>query len=140
MPQDYLDRLNVDDRADEWRRLLSEPTSTSLVLVGAVDERVVGFCTFGAPRDPDLGGFGELYALNVHPGYSGEGVGSALLFAAHKGLADLGFARAILWVVPGNVRARRFYERHGWVAEAHQRTASVQGVTVPEVRYARRLP
>jgi ribosomal protein S18 acetylase RimI-like enzyme len=139
MPQDYLDGLNVDDRAVEWRQRLSAPTATSLVLAGAVDERVVGFCSFGAARDPDLGGFGELYALNVHPGYWGEGVGSALLSEAHKGLADLGFAQAILWVAGGNVRARRFYERRGWVAEVHQRTASVQGVTVPEVRYAKRL-
>jgi GNAT superfamily N-acetyltransferase len=139
MPQDYLDRMNVDDRADEWRRRLSEPTVTPLVLVGVVDDRVVGFCAFGAARDPDVESFGELYALNVHPGHWREGLGSALLSGAHDRLADLGFTQAILWVVPGNVRARRFYERHGWVAELHQRTVSVEGATVPEVRYARRL-
>ena len=26
----------------------------------------------------------------------------------------MGFAESVLWVLPGNARARRFYERRGW--------------------------
>jgi RimJ/RimL family protein N-acetyltransferase len=46
---------------------------------------------------------------------------------------------AVLWVLPGNRRARRFYEAAGWVADGAERSAEVQGVVVPEVRYRRRL-
>jgi hypothetical protein len=42
--------------------------------------------------------------------------------------------------VPGNRRARRFYEIAGWVADGADRTTEVHGVLVPEVRYRRRLP
>jgi class 3 adenylate cyclase/MFS family permease len=42
-------------------------------------------------------------------------------------------------VLPGNRRARRFYEAAGWVADGAERSAEVQGVVVPEVRYRRRL-
>ena len=45
----------------------------------------------------------------------------------------------VLWVVPGNARARRFYERSGWSADGAERVAEVNGVTVPECRYAKRL-
>jgi hypothetical protein len=55
-------------------------------------------------------------------------------------LGGLGFDEGILWVVPGNARARRFYERHEWAVEEKERTMELQGVAVAEVRYARRLP
>lgn len=80
-----------------------------------------------------------LDVLNVHPDHWSAGVGSALLRTAESGLSGLGFRSAVLWVVPGNARARRFYERHGWVAEDVERTAGIQGVTVPETRYRRPL-
>jgi hypothetical protein len=44
----------------------------------------------------------------------------------------------VLWVLPANARARRFYEIAGWVADGSERTMEVLGVVVPEVRYRRR--
>lgn len=83
---------------------------------------------------------GELYALNVHPDRWGGGVGSVLLGHVHAALADAGHREAVLWVVPQNERARRFYARHGWAPDGAAKTDTVQGVTVDEVRYRRRLP
>jgi RimJ/RimL family protein N-acetyltransferase len=60
------------------------------------------------------------------------------LEAAQAELDRMGFAESVLWVVPGNARARRFYERAGWATDGTERTAEVFGVTVPEVRYRRR--
>jgi GNAT superfamily N-acetyltransferase len=139
MSQAYLDGLAVADRAAAWRQRLSDPAA-SPVLVGTMRGRVAGFASFGPTRDADSGGAGELYALNVHPAHWGTGVGSALLRATENALATMGFADAVLWVVPGNVRARRFYERHGWTDAGARRTAEIHGVTVPEVRYAKVLP
>ena len=53
-------------------------------------------------------------------------------------LARLGFEETVLWVLPANARARRFYEIAGWVADGASRTTEVLGVVVPEVRYRRR--
>jgi hypothetical protein len=44
----------------------------------------------------------------------------------------------VLWVLPGNAGARRFYELAGWVADGSERTSEVFGMTVPEVRYRKR--
>jgi RimJ/RimL family protein N-acetyltransferase len=54
-------------------------------------------------------------------------------------LARLGFLNAVLWVLPGNARARRFYEAAGWTLDGFERTAEVMGIVVPELRYRRRL-
>jgi RimJ/RimL family protein N-acetyltransferase len=138
--QQYLDNLDVVERTAAWGRGLGDAGSGVRVLVAEVDGRVVGFVNFGRARDVESEADGEVYAINVHPDHWQVGAGSALLTAAQRGLADLGYRRAVLWVLPGNTRARRFYQRFGWAAEGVDRTRDVQGATVPEVRYGRPLP
>jgi GNAT superfamily N-acetyltransferase len=76
--------------------------------------RAVGFTAF----DDD-----ELHALYVLPAHWGRGIGNSLLAAAGS--------VSRLWVIEANVRARRFYERHGWRSDGAVRYA----FGVPEVRY-----
>ena len=152
MPDTFLDGLDTGRRAAGWRRALeSEPPGYG-VLVPVLDGRVVGFALTGPERadedgdeDGDTGdgeaprpfGAGELWAINVHPDAWGRGVGSALLRAARAALAEpRPRVRRSLWVVAGNARARRFYERHGWVPAGVERAEEVAvGVPVTEVRY-----
>ena len=144
MPDDYLDQMDVARWTDGWRRMLTEHAAP---LVGLVGDEVQGFVGVGPLRDPvevaapdeDPGlVVGELYAINVHPRAWGRGVGPALLAAGEAELRRLGFAEAVLWVLPANARARRFYERSGWADDGVDRRAEVNGVTVPERRYTKR--
>jgi hypothetical protein len=66
-------------------------------------------------------------------------MGAALVSAARAGLVELGFRKAFLWVLAGNVRAHRFYQTDGWAPDGVKRTDSVWAVTVNEVRYQRGL-
>jgi ribosomal protein S18 acetylase RimI-like enzyme len=136
MPDDFLDGLRAEDRSAGWERYLSRGPARTAVLVAEQAGGVTGFASVGPAEDPQ--GIGELYAINVDPAHWGTGAGRALLVAAQAELARLGFDEAVLWVLPGNARARRFYELGGWVADGARRTADVLGVTVPEVRYRRR--
>jgi ribosomal protein S18 acetylase RimI-like enzyme len=137
MPDAYLDGLRAEDRADGWARGLARDRSAAPVLVAEDGGSVVGFAVVGPAEEP--AGYGELYAINVDPDHWGTGAGWALLDAAHQALGRLGYTDAVLWVLPGNDRARRFYERAGWTADGAERTQEVQGVVVDEVRYRRRL-
>jgi ribosomal protein S18 acetylase RimI-like enzyme len=137
MPDDYLDGLRPEERAAGWERGLSRDRDRDPVLVAEEDGRVVGFAVVGPAEDPE--GAGELYAINVGPDRWGTGAGRALLAAAQAELARLDYAEAVLWVLPDNARARRFYELAGWTTDGTQRTSEVLGVVVPEVRYRRRL-
>jgi GNAT superfamily N-acetyltransferase len=136
MPDDYLDGLRASERAAGWERALGRGRDRAAVLVAEQDGQVTGFANLGPARD--LEGAGELYAINVDPDRWGTGAGRALLLAAQAELARLGFAETVLWVLPANARARRFYEIAGWVADGTERTIEVLGVVVPEVRYRRR--
>jgi GNAT superfamily N-acetyltransferase len=68
----------------------------------------------------------ELHAIYVLPEHWSTGIGSQLLKVAGR--------THELWVLLGNDRARRFYERHGWAADGTQRQTPF-GVT--ELRYRR---
>jgi RimJ/RimL family protein N-acetyltransferase len=46
-----------------------------------------------------------------------------------------GYSSATLWVLEENPRARRFYEREGWIRNGERRCEEFLGVTVAEVRY-----
>jgi len=140
MPQQHLDGLDADQRAGYWRRVLSTSEERAPVLVGETAGEVVGFATFGPAQDDPGTSDGELYAINVRPDRWDGGVGGALLAAVHAGLAGLGYRSAVLWVLPGNQRARAVYEHLGWRLDGAERTVEVFGFTAPEVRYRRSLP
>lgn len=88
-------------------------------------------------------GTGELVQLAVARYARGTGVASLLLRAAERQLWHKGHTRAWLAVVPGNRRARAFYERHGWTDNGpmmHKAPTATGGIDVPVRHYCRRLP
>lgn len=144
MAPQVLAGLDEVERGEAWHQRLvarqrrrAEPEVEFLVAERGGE--VVGVATVGPDRD-DPAGAGELRMLNVAPEAWGTGAGPALLTAAEGQLADLGFDEAVLWVVAGNLRARRFYERQGWRPDGARRTHEIDGHPVPECRYRRALP
>ena len=81
---------------------------------------------------------GEVYALYVAPDWWSTGTGRSLMAAALTALSEAGYRRAVLWVLAGNARARRFYERAGFSADGAENVLTGLG-GVLEVRYARPL-
>jgi GNAT superfamily N-acetyltransferase len=136
MPDEYLDGLRPEQRAAYWRDALGRDRPRGAILVAEGAGQVIGFAAVGPSPDPE--GAGELFAINLDPDHWGTGAGRALLQAAQAELARLGFGELVLWVLPANARARRFYEAAGWVADGTERSVEALGVAVPEVRYRRR--
>jgi ribosomal protein S18 acetylase RimI-like enzyme len=115
----------------EWwteRRRWEQDTHRLTVAV-TDDDTVVGFTYLGVSEVP---GATELYAIHVDPEHVGTGVGKALMVDALAHLGD----RAVLWVLEGNDRARRFYERGGWAADGTTREAPMGGEVTLQLRYA----
>ena len=101
--------------------------------VAVVDGEVAGFVMIEAD---------EVDQVYVSARHRGAGVADALMVDAESRLRAAGHARAWLAVVGGNVRARRFYERHGWTDEGpfeHQAPGPDGPITVPAHRYTKEL-
>jgi GNAT superfamily N-acetyltransferase len=102
-------------------------------------ERLVGWVTYGANRDHDVGpDDGELRSIFVHPGAWSGGVGSALLEHALRGLAEEGYRTATLWSFADNDRANRFYESHRFERDGGEQRREFSAGAL-EVRYRRAL-
>jgi ribosomal protein S18 acetylase RimI-like enzyme len=72
----------------------------------------------------------------VHPDRWSQGVGRALCEHAYREAAARGHTLVSLWVMSGNARARRFYERLGYAVDGASRSNSqLIGRPFDEVRY-----
>lgn len=144
MPAEFLAALDPRDRARRYTFGASGPAAPTTVLAvlgdRATGERLAGFVTFGASRDEDARGLGEVYALYVDPDRHRGGAGRLLMAEARRRLHEAGFAESILWVLRGNDRAARFYEREGWVLDGGTREEQPYGIVSNVRRFRRPLP
>jgi putative acetyltransferase len=102
--QQHYPRINFDERVDWWRaRWRDELATTATITVAEAGKRMVGFVTVN-PRTF------ELDQIVVAPEAWGGGVATALIDEA-KRISPAGLD---LHVNTDNVRAIRFYEKHGF--------------------------
>jgi GNAT superfamily N-acetyltransferase len=81
-------------------------------------------------------GTGWIEQLYVEPGWTGQGLGAALLHGALAELDAAGAHPVRLWCFQANTGALRFYEHHGFVAvEFTDGSGNEEGV--PDVLYER---
>ncbi|AJE80836.1 hypothetical protein SLNWT_0460 [Streptomyces albus] len=145
MPRAYLDALDPAEDAALRRGILAAAPPSVVDAVAEQAGEVRGWTCWGPLRE-DAGpgasegsGDAELYALYVRPERIGTGLGHLLLRDCLERCAAAGYPRLRLWVVAGNTRARRFYERAGFRPDGFEQTDPVGGEPVTEVRYGLRL-
>ncbi|MEE1757766.1 MULTISPECIES: GNAT family N-acetyltransferase [unclassified Streptomyces] len=138
VPRSYLDAMDVAEDAERRRAMLLKPGNPVVNLVAERTGEILGWAAYGPYRDGEVRtDDAELYALYVRPGHWGGGIGEALLHTATDRCETAGHDRMLLWVLKDNARARRFYEHHGFTADGAEEPFEVEGVDIPEVRYAR---
>jgi ribosomal protein S18 acetylase RimI-like enzyme len=129
LPDAYLDGLRAEDRAARYTFDRADgPRMTVAIDSGAI----VGFVTITVADC-------EVDALYVDRGVWGRGVGSALIARARADLAAAGVVEARLWMLVGNTRAQRFYERDGWTTDGTRRMYNVWNIDLDEIEYRRLL-
>ncbi|GAA0851014.1 GNAT family N-acetyltransferase [Streptosporangium amethystogenes subsp. fukuiense] len=142
MPDDYLDALKVEpDAVARMEEALANALAEGLtpLLVGEIGGRIVGFVNLGRCRDEHIGG-GEVFAIYVLPEAQSDGLGHALMTAAAERLRADGHQEIGLWVAADNTRARRFYERFGFVPSGRVQLLSAPLPPIEEVYYRLSLP
>ena len=107
------------------------------LLVAREDERVVGFVAFGPVRGEGASQVvAEISAIYVRPAFWSTGIGRHLCLDALRDMLSEGYETIGLWVLKGNERASRFYERAGFSADREStRQFEIGGAVVEETRY-----
>jgi GNAT superfamily N-acetyltransferase len=132
VPDDYLDALDLHSRVQAYRQSRMFEDADRPMWVAECAGTIVGFVGVGASRDePDVG---ELYSIYVSADRWGTGAGRALMIRGVDWLRSR-YAQATLWVLEGNERARRFYERGGWRLDGTTKDDDRGSFVLREVRY-----
>jgi ribosomal protein S18 acetylase RimI-like enzyme len=98
---------------------------------------VAGFVAFGPSRDEGApADRAEIWAIYVKPAFWSAGAGRLLWHEARQRILAEGYKFITLWVIVGNERAMRFYEREGFALEPGSRKSfELGGTMLEELRY-----
>jgi len=129
IPQEYLDSIPVG----RWANGLDNTGRYNLV--AEENGRLVGTSCFCGSRWERYKDYGEIVSIYLLPEYVGKGSGKILLKRCIDELKKLGYNKILLWVLEENYRARRFYEKNGFVCNEEYLNDNIGGKAVREVMY-----
>lgn len=139
IPDDYLKNMSaeIEPRTERLKKNLVELTDF-LYYYAAVDNEMIGRLIIGKSRDEDKPDAGEICAIYLLEEYWSKGYGRQIMDYALKTLKCMGYSEIILWVLDENTRARRFYEKFGFVFDGTKKGIEI-GKTLIEIRYTLNL-
>ncbi len=127
LPKAYLASLTAENCVPD------KVSANDIVLAG--QERVLGICHISEARSRDEKEWGEVVAIYLLPEIWGSGVGSELLQSAVRKLKQNGLKNVCLWVLKDNIRARKFYEKNGFIKSGNEREIEIAECNISEVEY-----
>ena len=117
IPDDFLDGLDVEKRANMWRGLIQDPDKVIFVAENT-EGNIIGFAALGPSRDSDSNrSTAEVSAIYIDPDKWQKGNGRAVLSASLGEARKRDFDQVTLWVLEANQRARSFYESFGFIQD-----------------------
>ena len=137
VPQNYLDGIQDNLWVGAFQKWITENVFTADLLL--LDDEVVGCITYGKSRDDSFSDWGEIVSIYIHPDHYGKGYGQKLMGYALDQLKAGGFKNCFLWVLAANTKARRFYEKSGFVWDGEEGHIEIRGKKLTDLRYVCRL-
>jgi ribosomal protein S18 acetylase RimI-like enzyme len=135
VPQDFLDSLDVNKRAENWARGIQEEPSL-IRLVAIFQNEVVGFVCGLNNRDNNNSSIqGELWAIYVDPRKCNRGIGKNLFSEFISKIKERNIHTIAVWVLEDNQNARKFYEKMGGKLAPYQKEIQIGGKSLVEKCY-----
>lgn len=129
IPESYLNSIP----SGAWTDNIDEDGRKNIVMTE--NDSMIGTSCICKSRWEKYGNYGEVISLYLLPEYMGKGYGKALFERTVKELNALGFGHILLWVLEENMRARKFYERYGFIFQGECRSDNIGGKKLREVMY-----
>ena len=137
IPDEYLSNMDIDELAEKTQRVLINPGSFNWFYAENNGE-MIGRLVIGKARDKDKVEAGEIAAMYLLSEFWDKGYGKEMMEFSLAELRRAGHEEALLWVLEANSRARRFYEKCGFVFDGTKNEINL-GAPLIEVRYTRML-
>lgn len=135
--QDYLDNLNVEDREKGWSKNLIE--NQHKIYLQFDSDRLIGFASSCQCRDDDaLSSWDEIATFYFLERYWGKGHSHALMSHILAKIDVSGNAATTVWVLRKNLRAQKFYAKHGFVLEGKEKIVQRGPIVLDDLRMIRK--
>ena len=114
LSSEELERYTDIHKAEAmYARVLENPASRGVLLT--VDRKPHCLALWGKSRENDMPDYAELICIHSLQENWGRGYGSVVMNHVLDQLQKEGYKKVMLWVFEENTRARKFYEKHGFV-------------------------
>lgn len=132
-----LDSLDIEERIEKWKEILSENNTVSKVFVAENEGIVLGFISVGESREKKEEG--EIWSIYVDHNQYRKGIGAQLLKAGEQELLKDGYENATLWVLKGNKQGEKFYKKNSWVSTEEEKIENRDGSDLVEIKFKKTL-
>jgi len=134
---EYLSNMSVEQMADRNLAALTDQSAIRYYCM-EYDGKMIGRLVFGAGRDEDKPGAAEIAAMYLLDSFWYKGYGRQMMEFSVCELQYMCYSEVFLWVLEANDRAKRFYEKCGFVFDGAAREYNID---TPQriVRYTRSL-
>lgn len=110
----YKKHFSYEDRHAGFTRELNSGHPNNLLVL--YDDEPIGLLTYGKSRYVEIDDDSiELWRIYLDPDFWGRGFGTCTMDKALQLIKKLGYKKVILWVLEKNTRARRFYDKNGFI-------------------------
>ena len=114
LSKEDLDRYTDVNRAITlYIKLLNENIGNGFILT--IDENPHCIAYWDKTRDDEMEGYSEIICIHSLCDNWRKGYGTEMMNHILSDIKNSGFSKVMLWVFKENHRARKFYERHGFV-------------------------
>lgn len=123
----WLGSRDLNEYQSKWKELLATDSSDTRVFLAENNGEIVGIVRVSSLDSNDFDA--QLNGMHVAPDTTGSGIGSLLMKQAITFIKERGLKNVELGVIAANVRARNFYEAHGWEL-VEELTDGIEGVPI----------
>lgn len=119
LPPDELEKYtDLSKTVEMYTRILQQEFPAGLLLFVDGGPHCIAF--WGKSRTDLYPESAELICIHSRKGNWGKGYGSTMMDDVLEKIKAAGYQQVILWVFEQNLRARRFYEKHGFTMTEHR--------------------
>ena len=131
--EDMKKYADINKSEEMYEYLLSNNIGYGMILL--IEGRPHGIAYWDKTREENMPEYAEIICIHSLQDNWGKGYGSRMMEHVLKEIKEAGYEKVMLWVFEENMRAIRFYEKHGFIKSDNKKMFEDS----VEVMYSRKL-
>ena len=111
--EDMKKYTDINKAREMYTMILNKNIGNGFIL--SIDDMPHCIAYFDKARDDEFKDYAEIICIHSLSSNWGKGYGSIMMEHILKEIKESGFNKVMLWVFKENNRARKFYEKHGFI-------------------------